>query len=60
MVHGLQGGMKNGRTRRRGQSNREKSKTRNLSLPILYGRKKLTMYFTDHKMRQAAHHGLFV
>ena len=52
--------MKNGRTRRRGQSNREKSKTRNLSLPILYGRKKLTMYFTDHKMRQAAHHGLFV
>jgi hypothetical protein len=38
-------GDKNGRTRRRGQSNREKSKTGIPSLPVLYASKKLKMYF---------------
>jgi hypothetical protein len=50
---------KNGRTRRRGQSNREKNKTSIQGLQVPYDSKKLKMYFPRHKRRQAARHGLF-
>lgn len=50
---------KNGRTRRRGQSNREKNKTSIEGLPVLYDSKKLKMYFPRKATQQAARHGLF-